>query len=132
MYKEFSDTSELSVTKVSDIKSKFEAVFQKLGTLQKAQGTVSRARVYRDERIAIRKMMGCYWGNGSMFSMDLVGAVIRQGSFVEKMHAIDWLHSPALRHTIERLITKYERFIQIMAEYPKETAVPTLDIDLAW
>ena len=31
-----------------------------------------------------------------------------------------------------RLITKYTRFIGIMASYPREMAVPTLDVDLAW
>lgn len=31
-----------------------------------------------------------------------------------------------------RLITKYTRFIDIMARHPTEMAVPTLDADLAW
>lgn len=31
-----------------------------------------------------------------------------------------------------RLITKYKRFAKIMATYPNEVAVPTLDVDLAW
>jgi hypothetical protein len=33
---------------------------------------------------------------------------------------------------MERLITKYERFLRIMAANPKQIAVPTLDVDLAW
>lgn len=31
-----------------------------------------------------------------------------------------------------RLITKYTRFIDIMARFPTEMAVPTLDVDLGW
>lgn len=30
------------------------------------------------------------------------------------------------------LLTKYERFIEIIANYPGESAVPTLDVDLGW
>lgn len=57
---------------------------------------------------------------------------MRQGVFVEKMHKLDWLHSPAARKTMERLVTKYDRFFAIMSKYPRNVAVPTLDIDLAW
>jgi hypothetical protein len=63
------------------------------------------------ERMAVRCMMSRYWENSSPFALDLVGAVIRQGNFVEKMHHIDWLHSPALPSTMRRLIDKYGRFV---------------------
>ena len=33
---------------------------------------------------------------------------------------------------MEALLTKYDRFFQIMASHPDKVAVPTLDIDLAW
>ena len=86
----------------------------------------------RAEKVAIRKMMASYWYNSSPFALDLVGAVIRQGSFIEKMHSINWLHSPALTSTMSRLIKKYERYFTIVAEYPSQVVVPTLDVDLAW
>lgn len=88
--------------------------------------------VLRGERIAIRRMMSRYWENSSPFALDLVGAVLRQGTFVEKMAKIDWIHSPALESTMARLIRKYEVFFRIMADNPGHTAVPTLDVDLAW
>jgi hypothetical protein len=88
-------------------------------------------RMTRLERIGLRKMMSRYWDNSSPFALDLVGAVVRQGSFIEKMHDIDWLHSPALPATMTRLILKYERFVIIMND-PTHMAVPTLDVDLAW
>ena len=84
------------------------------------------------ERMAIRRMMSAYWDNSSIFSMNLVGAVIRQNSFTTKMQTIDWLHSPAAESTMQRLIGKYENFISIMARFPDKTVVPTLDVDLAW
>jgi hypothetical protein len=70
--------------------------------------------------------------NSSPFALDLVGAVIRQGTFVDKMQHIDWLHSPALQSTMARLLVRYDRFFTILEKYPSNTAVPTLDIDLAW
>ena len=86
----------------------------------------------REERLAVRKMMSRYWCNSSIFALDLVGAVVRQASFIEKMHAFDWLHSPAARTIMERLLMKYDRYFFIMSYHPGQTAVPTLDIDLAW
>ena len=84
------------------------------------------------ERLAIRKMMSRYWENSSVFALELGGAVIRQSVFVDKMYGLDWLHSPAAKETMKRLLLKYQRFIQIMATYPLHVAVPTLDVDLGW
>lgn len=92
----------------------------------------SSGRAPRESRVAIRRMMSSYWDNGSPFALDLAGAVIRQSSFIEKMHSIDWLHSPACSSTMSRLIQKYTRYIQIIGKYPSQVAVPTLDVDLAW
>jgi hypothetical protein len=88
--------------------------------------------VYIGEKVAIRRMMSRYWYNSSPFSLDLSSAVIRQGSFIDKMHSIDWLHSPALMSTMARCLVVYERFFEIMAKNPRKMAVPTLNCDLAW
>ncbi|KAH8423186.1 uncharacterized protein LDX57_000940 [Aspergillus melleus] len=84
------------------------------------------------EKMAFRRMMSRYWDNLSPFALDLVGAVIRQGTFVQKMDNIDWLHSPTVKATMGRLIKKYRIFFHIMAANPRHMAVPTLDVDLAW
>ncbi|CAG8888594.1 unnamed protein product [Penicillium egyptiacum] len=84
------------------------------------------------EKIQLRRMMSRYWENLGPFALDLVGAVIRQGTFVDKMDRIDWLHSPTVFDTMDRLIKKYEVFFRIMIENPGHMAVPTLDVDLAW
>jgi hypothetical protein len=86
----------------------------------------------KQERMAVRKMMSCYWDNSSIFALELGSAVVRQSVFIAKMCNIDWLHSPNARETMERLIEKYKRFMSIISENPKHTAVPTLDVDLAW
>lgn len=89
-------------------------------------------RVGRESKLCVRKMMSRYWENFSPFALDLSGAVMRQGVFTGKMYQIDWLHSPASRETMARLITKYKRFVSLMVEHPTKTCVPTLDVDLAW
>ena len=93
---------------------------------------LKKDRLQRTERVAIRRMLSRYWENSSPFGIDLVGAVVRQGRFIDKMHTIDWLHSPALRSTVNRILVRYDRFLGLMRKYPGKIIVPTLDIDLAW
>ncbi len=119
---------------INDIKILIEKSIQDKATVKKvnSKSVFESGNLRRPERLAIRLMMAHYWENSSIFALELGGAVIRQGVFMEKMHGIDWLHSPAARATMDRLIEKYSRFIHIIATYPMHTAVPTLDIDLAW
>jgi hypothetical protein len=88
--------------------------------------------VAKSSRIAVRKVLSHYWDNSSVFGIDLVGAVLRQGTFVQKMVKLDWLHSPHVLATVQRLIVKYHRFVRLAADHPYKTVVPTLDVDLAW
>lgn len=124
-------TSYSLTASVMDIRTVIEGALKHGRTLRRANSSISK-QLQRADKITIRRMMACYWDNSSIFSLDLVGAVIRQGSFIEKMHAIDWLHSPSIRSTMNRLIIKYSRFFEIMAKNPLKVAVPTLDVDLAW
>ncbi|KAL8713175.1 MAG: hypothetical protein Q9220_002696 [cf. Caloplaca sp. 1 TL-2023] len=115
---------------LNDVRKVIETGLKNTDVLQKSRGGIFPPS--RKEKLAVRKMMSHYWSNSSVFALDLVGAVIRQGTFIEKMHAIDWLHSPAARSTMDRLLLKYDRFIYILAHNPGRTTVPTLDVDLAW
>ncbi|PCH06631.1 Protein of unknown function DUF1399 [Penicillium occitanis (nom. inval.)] len=86
-------------------------------------------------RGTLRRMLSRYWGNSSIFAMDLVGAVIRQGSFVQRMHKLDWIHSRSLSdlpQLMEKFIAKYDIFWKIIVENPSHMVVPTLDVDLVW
>lgn len=42
-------------------------------------------------RQQIRHMMSRYWDNASPFGLDLVGAVMRQGVFTQKMYKVRYL-----------------------------------------
>ncbi|KAF5124312.1 Glycine-rich domain-containing protein 1 [Metarhizium anisopliae] len=92
----------------------------------------SRYKIPPKSKNCVRKMMSRYWENFSPFALDLCGAVMRQGVFVDKMVKLDWLHSPSARETMARLIDKYVKFMELMRRHPKQIAVPTLDVDLAW
>ena len=115
---------------MDEVRDEIEQATHDRPMMAKARGSPS-SRMQRTERVAIRKMMSRYWENSTPFALDLVGAVVRQGSFIEKMHNIDWLHSPALPSTMKRLLVKYSRFVEIMKNH-LQMAVPTLDVDLAW
>lgn len=128
---ECTDVRQYKSPTVNDIRAEFEK-----GLANKSIVTMSAKRngrfLLKSEKIAVRRMMSRYWDNSSTFALDLVGAVIRQGSFIEKMHSIDWIHSPALGATMTRLIAKYGRYFEILEKFPTQVAVPTLDVDLAW
>ncbi|KAH7010993.1 hypothetical protein EDB80DRAFT_383537 [Ilyonectria destructans] len=123
---------------IEDVRKMVECVLSNQSALRVIEQGPSSTRSLRPilappvARLSVRKMMSRYWENFSPFALDLCGAVMRQGIFSDKMYTIDWLHSPAARETMARLCTKYQRFVSIMAENPKQIVVPTLDIDLAW
>lgn len=64
---------------------------------------------------------------------DLVGAVLRQERFTEKMLDIDWLHNPMLKKTLAEAIIRYLRYLNLLTRNDHtRMLVPTLDIDLIW
>jgi hypothetical protein len=119
---------------MDDVRFVIEGVLKDRDHVRTIEGVGSRGRYALPEasRIAVRKMMSRYWDNHSAFALELGGAVLRQGLFVEKMCQLDWLHSPSARDTMTRLLTKYARFVEIMRRKPGNVVVPTLDVDLAW
>ncbi|KAF7512553.1 hypothetical protein GJ744_000814 [Endocarpon pusillum] len=123
----------LTSQKVTAVRTAIEKALKSRHLVSEAKnsGFASRKLEF-DQKVSIRRMMSRYWENSSPFALDLVGAVLRQGVFIDKMKSIDWIHSPALESTMTRLLKKYAVFFQIMAENPGKVAVPTLDIDLAW
>lgn len=114
------------------IRDHLEVFLQDRDIMRKANPNSIGASLQKEEKIAVRRMMSRYWDNSSLFALDLVGAVVRQGTFVQKMDNIDWLHSPAVLETTLRLVRKYAIFFNIMSSNPGRMAVPTLDVDLAW
>ncbi|KAJ6465113.1 hypothetical protein C8R47DRAFT_991660 [Mycena vitilis] len=84
----------------------------------------------------IGRIMSAYVDD-KIFSVELIGAVLRQGSFAKKMYDLGWTKAGyfdnaedeiALHHAIAR----YHAFLDLMASSLASFFVPTLDIDLAW
>lgn len=116
------------------IKAMIEETIRDDKRVRRIDGIPARRRhlLHPKSKVCVRKMMSRYWENFSSFALDLGGAVMRQGVFIDKMFKLDWLHSPSARDTMQRLITKYRRFIDIIKTNASHVAVPTLDVDLAW
>ncbi|KAL2867985.1 uncharacterized protein BJX67DRAFT_371673 [Aspergillus lucknowensis] len=131
-FREYMRSSLWVCPSVTMLRDYLGALIQDRDTMRAAQPNSIQTSLLPEEKIAFRRMMSRYWDNSSQFAVDLVGAVVRQGTFIQKMDNIDWLHSPALMETMHRLIRKYAVFFQIMSSNPGRMAVPTLDVDLAW
>ncbi|KAJ6262674.1 hypothetical protein Dda_3486 [Drechslerella dactyloides] len=120
---------------LSSVKTRLEGAILSTSIVTKAATTehLKRGKFLNIHKVTIRRMMAAYWDNPWPQSINLVGAVLRQGTFVQKMvQDLDWYHSPAVRATVERAGVRYDRFITLMRIRSKKTLVPTLDIDLAW
>ncbi|THG99278.1 hypothetical protein EW026_g3040 [Hermanssonia centrifuga] len=84
----------------------------------------------------VRRMLSAYTDDRP-FSIDLVGAVIRQCSFVDKMHLFGWTEPGYFddkedEAVLIHAITRYHAFLDLMSSSVTSFFVPTLDIDLAW
>ncbi|KAI0339604.1 hypothetical protein BDW22DRAFT_1335746 [Trametopsis cervina] len=86
--------------------------------------------------IRMKRVLVAYFDD-KPYSIDLVGAVIRQGSFIDKMSDFGWTmpgyfddkeDEVVLVHSIAR----YHAFMDLMSSSPGAFFVPTLDIDLSW
>ena len=117
---------------IDKLRSELELKLRDRKALSVVHGGSFKGSIRPGEKVHFRRMMSRYWENFGPFALDLVGAVIRQGTFVQKMDNLDWLHSPTVMQTTARLVKKYEVFLDIMLENPRDMAVPTLDVDLAW
>ncbi|KAF8885822.1 hypothetical protein BD779DRAFT_1611906 [Infundibulicybe gibba] len=77
------------------------------------------------------------YSDDKLFSVDLRGAVLRQGSFITKMHDLGWTEPQFFGHkedevALQHAIARYHAFLDLMTSSPASFFVPTLDIDLAW
>ncbi|KAF8967533.1 hypothetical protein BDZ97DRAFT_1916819 [Flammula alnicola] len=84
----------------------------------------------------LRRILDAY-SDDKVYSVELVGAVLRQGSFVEKMHELGWTHpgffdGPGDELALQHALSRYHAFLDLLASSPGSFFVPTLDIDLVW
>lgn len=115
------------------IRDRLEEFLKDRSLMRRVNGTVLGSRnSSMPEKISVRNMLSRYWDNSSPFSINLIGAVIRQGTFLEKMDDIGWIRLPTLKPTISHFIDKYDIFFKIISKNKGHAVVPTLDVDLVW
>ncbi|KAJ5970608.1 uncharacterized protein N7479_000526 [Penicillium vulpinum] len=130
---QLTDLTENGSATIETIRDHLEGFLKSRSLMRRVNKTILAAgNSSMPERISLRNMLSRYWDNSSPFAIDLVGAVIRQGTFVDKMDKIGWIRSPNLRSTMGHFVSKYDMFFQIMAKNKGHAVVPTLDIDLIW
>ncbi|EJT96836.1 hypothetical protein DACRYDRAFT_112451 [Dacryopinax primogenitus] len=75
-----------------------------------------------------------HYNHAGIFSLDLIGATLRQGSFIKEMVDLGWTRPGAFstdKTVLVRSIARYHAWLDLCASAPLK-AVPTLDIDLVW
>lgn len=104
--------------------------------LESAGWTLAGMRARMGRHAILGRVMSAH-ATPMVYSVELVGAVLRQGTFVQKMADLQWTKEGffdkeedelALQHAIAR----YHAFMDLLSSSPASFFVPTLDIDLAW
>ncbi|GBE89583.1 hypothetical protein SCP_1602460 [Sparassis crispa] len=112
------------------------------GLLKKLQYSLSAARAAADDAMQpnggslCRRIFSAYTDDRP-FSIDLVGAVVRQGAFIDKMHEFGWTKPGYFDSGEDELVlvhatARYHAFLDLMNTSPSLSLLPTLDIDLVW
>ncbi|GBE89584.1 hypothetical protein SCP_1602470 [Sparassis crispa] len=111
-------------------------ILQKLGySFARARRIVGLALEPADSRLPTRIFSA--YTDDLPFSIDLVGAVVRQGAFIDKMHEFGWTRPGYFDDEEDELVlvhatARYHAFLDLMSSSPSSFFVPTLDIDLVW
>ncbi|KAH9035881.1 hypothetical protein EDB85DRAFT_2211533, partial [Lactarius pseudohatsudake] len=105
-----------------------ESLGWKLSEIKKSLSKLEKPNI-------ISKVLGAYVDQRP-FSVDLIGAVLRQGSFVKNIYDLGWTSSSYLeKHedaaVLHHAIVRYHAFLDLMSS-SQMVVVPTLDIDLVW
>ncbi|KAH9049000.1 hypothetical protein EDB84DRAFT_1410083 [Lactarius hengduanensis] len=106
-----------------------ESLGWKLSEIKKSLPKLEKPKI-------ISKVLGAYVDQRP-FSVDLIGAVLRQGSFVKKIYDLGWTSSSYFeKHedaaVLHHAIVRYHAFLDLVASSQRMLVVPTLDIDLVW
>ncbi|PPQ83878.1 hypothetical protein CVT24_006423, partial [Panaeolus cyanescens] len=101
-------------------------------TMEKLRATMN---VLGPDRLTGRIMSA--YNDDKPYSLDLVGAVLRQSSFIQKMYDLGWTRQGFFdgfdnEIVLHHAIARYHGFLDLLSSSPASFFVPTLDIDLVW
>ncbi|GAA5975141.1 hypothetical protein JCM11641_004364 [Rhodosporidiobolus odoratus] len=103
------------------------------GNRKGARVTLTLALGKKNQK-GVDTILSCYT-RGEPFSLDLAMAVLRQGTFIDKVHNLGWLDPSRFESDdtlLNRSVARYHAFMDLLSSSSSMFCVPTLDIDLAW
>ncbi|KAG8721756.1 hypothetical protein FRC09_007415 [Ceratobasidium sp. 395] len=104
-------------------------------SIQKVETGLKGGLASRGGQQQVTRILSYYRSPNYPFSIELCGAILRQGSFIDKMINLGWAEprtfddEPSI---LVRCIARYNAWLDVMTQLTKQMLVPTLDIDLAW
>jgi hypothetical protein len=98
---------------------------------QGEQGLLEHADSTRADLLPRIQRISVAYSHAGLASLDLVGAVLRQGAFVDKMVELQWTQPGRFDHLahlapLVRSIARYHAFLDLMSANPTSFFVPTL------
>ncbi|GAA6024172.1 hypothetical protein JCM10207_005592 [Rhodosporidiobolus poonsookiae] len=126
--------SQVTVVKKAQAATSAHKLGSKLGWKKSdAEAFLSKALGPKNKH-AVSNILAHYT-RGERFSLDLAMAVLRQGTFIDKMHGLGWLEPGRFDEDdtiLKRCVARYHAFLDLLSSTPSMFCVPTLDIDLGW
>lgn len=83
------------------------------------------------EELRLEQFLASCLRSSSSFSISLEEAIFRQDLFVDRICQLDWIHSPSLQSSAERMVARYQNFLHILKKTSQSTTLlPAIDINL--
>ncbi|KAG9098602.1 hypothetical protein FS749_003428 [Ceratobasidium sp. UAMH 11750] len=104
-------------------------------SIEKVEAGLKAGLASRGGQQQVTRILSYYRASNYPFSIELSGAILRQGSFIDKMVNLGWTEPRTFDDEPVvpiRCIMRYNAWLDVMSQLTKQMLVPTLDIDLAW
>ncbi|QRV82552.1 ATP-dependent RNA helicase DOB1 [Ceratobasidium sp. AG-Ba] len=104
-------------------------------SIQKVETKLGAGIDASDRMQQVTYILSRYRAANYPFSIELCGAILRQGSFIDKMVDLGWTKASTFDNNstpLVRCVSRYHAWLNIMSQFPSRMLVPTLVCDLAW
>ncbi|KAH7318890.1 hypothetical protein B0J17DRAFT_773168 [Rhizoctonia solani] len=104
-------------------------------SVKKLETVLKEALSLRDGGSLVTRILSYYRCPYYPFSIELCGAILRQGGFIDRLFSLGWIEPRTFDQdptVIYRCIARYYAWLEVMSQVSQKMLVPTLDIDLVW
>ncbi|KAF8603071.1 hypothetical protein BDV93DRAFT_178907 [Ceratobasidium sp. AG-I] len=105
-------------------------------SIQQVEASLKAGLSSRGAMQQVTRILSYYRSPNYPFSIELCGAILRQGYFIDKMVNMGWAEPHTFDDdplTLIRCISRYNAWLDVMSQLAQKMLVPTLAIqDLAW